>query len=291
MVCGASKGAHEYDAGRAWLPCLTLRLAANNCRRESFTASRSNGRGAAYLGKEQNMGCDIHFYVEVKRDGQWTHHDWEKPYVVGKYSDGSVDFSRMMKDPLYIGRNYVLFSVLADVRNDYGISPIQSVRGLPADVSSAIMDEHTVRVDENHEQATLDRWVAEGYSNRITETSVTDPDDHSASWFTLAELQAFDWSLPISRGGWVDVENFKLFRDSGKPKAWCKSAGGGRIQHVDNATMADRIGLGTAENCFTEVQWTEPLSECVPHFLNDSIPALAKLGNPDDVRIVFWFDN
>lgn len=32
-------------------------------------------------------------------------------------------------------------------------------------------------------------------------------------------------------------------------------------------------------------------SECVGNFLTETIPTLQKLGNDEDVRIVFWFDN
>ena len=34
------------------------------------------------------MGCDIHLYVEVRKNGVWAFHDHEKPYRTGKDEDG-----------------------------------------------------------------------------------------------------------------------------------------------------------------------------------------------------------
>ncbi len=58
------------------------------------------------------MGCDIHLHQEVKINGKWQHY-------------GTPD----------IGRNYRLFALLADVRNDSGIVPISTPRGLPEDIT------------------------------------------------------------------------------------------------------------------------------------------------------------
>ncbi len=130
------------------------------------------------------MGCDIHFYTErftssndyegprdiskdrnnkieeivdgkpsterwvsadkwVKEDGSWTV-DWNKQY--------------------YGGRNYVLFSILADVRG--GEVPIDSPRGIPGDASIGY-------------KYMCEKW---------------DGDAHSHSYFTLDELLRVDWS-------------------------------------------------------------------------------------------------
>ncbi len=130
------------------------------------------------------MGCDIHFYTErftssndyegprdiskdrnnkieeivdgkpsterwvsadkwVKEDGSWTV-DWNKQY--------------------YGGRNYVLFSILADVRGDE--VPIDSPRGIPGDASIGY-------------KYMCEKW---------------DGDAHSHSYFTLDELLRVDWS-------------------------------------------------------------------------------------------------
>jgi hypothetical protein len=67
------------------------------------------------------MGCDIHSFVEVLRDGYWQH----LPDV----------------DPFGDWRNYGIFGFLADVRN-YSHSPvIAEPRGLPDDVSGDVLGE------------------------------------------------------------------------------------------------------------------------------------------------------
>jgi hypothetical protein len=64
------------------------------------------------------MGCDIHAYAEVKRDGRW-------------------EFAQEVFDC----RNYGLFGWLANVRNYSAVPPLSEPRGLPTDVSSQVRDE------------------------------------------------------------------------------------------------------------------------------------------------------
>ena len=62
------------------------------------------------------MGCDIHEYVEVKINGKWV-------YVGG----------------IAIGRNYALFSVLADVRNNGSVGCVTGEpRGIPENVDPVL---------------------------------------------------------------------------------------------------------------------------------------------------------
>lgn len=63
------------------------------------------------------MGCDIHAYAEVKRDGRW-------------------EFGARVFDC----RNYGLFGWLADVRNYSAVPSIAEPRGLPADVSHSVRE-------------------------------------------------------------------------------------------------------------------------------------------------------
>lgn len=68
------------------------------------------------------MGCDIHFTVERRHEGQWVHQPTD----------------------LEISRNYRLFSILAGVRGTE--TPIAPPRGIPADAApetlAAIGDPH-----------------------------------------------------------------------------------------------------------------------------------------------------
>lgn len=56
--------------------------------------------------------------------------------------------------------------------------------------------------------------------------------------------------------------------------------------------MEDKIKLGKSLNdLYTEIEWKESYKSCCLKFYEKTIPALKKLGEPDNVRLVFWFDN
>lgn len=286
------------------------------------------------------MGCDIHFYVEVRKDGKWSRHQFEDKYKKGEPdADGyrETDYSALFEDPLYVHRNYDLFSILADVRNGTGFAgvdtgdgfvPISMPKGVPDDVSPEVMEEFVIRDDdgsEYHTKEVFDKWVRQGSSKRIDEHTVTHPDWHSASHFTVAELLAYDWDRKTKKRGWVDPWNFELFRKNGRPENWSGGISGGRIEHVTNQHLARLIdsgdlkwegpppgpdsfetrpysmevwrnlGAGVGKDLqshyVTLVEWEVPYRDRAGEFLEKTLPALQALGNPDDVRIVFWFDN
>lgn len=63
------------------------------------------------------MGCDIHLFFEGKWKGKWVY--------IKRYSPSN---------------NYNAFALLADVRNDIGIKPINYPKGLPNDISEKIKE-------------------------------------------------------------------------------------------------------------------------------------------------------
>jgi len=116
------------------------------------------------------MGCDIHAHVEVRLDGDWRH-----------YSMPAV------------GRHYLLFAYMADVRN-YGAEPmaVAAPRGLPADASVVTRYE-------------ADQWGVDG---------------HSHSWLTFDEMQEVDRLMQVAcadHPGWA----FHLGREFGWIMADC----------------------------------------------------------------------
>lgn len=130
------------------------------------------------------MGCDIHFYterftssndyegpkdiledrnnrIEEIVDGKPSTERWVSADKWVKGNDGwVVDWN----DLYYGGRNYALFSILADVRGNE--VPIDSPRGIPIDVSVGY------------------RYMCELWAG----------DAHSHSYFTLEELLEVNWS-------------------------------------------------------------------------------------------------
>jgi hypothetical protein len=132
------------------------------------------------------MGCDIHFYVE-----RWTSsnnyggprdlsEDREQKLsevlegVPTKFRWVSADKWQIedgewqidWNDEYYGDRNYYIFGILADVRNDGDVEPINYPKGIPDDASTGYLYK-------------CDQW---------------DSDAHSHSYFTLDELLNVDWS-------------------------------------------------------------------------------------------------
>lgn len=91
------------------------------------------------------MGCDIHFYAERPVGDMWEEIPPPDQYPLGWYVD----------------RNYVLFALLAGVRNN-DQEPISEPRGLPKDVSPEVLAEaeHWGRDGHSHSWLTVDEALA-----------------------------------------------------------------------------------------------------------------------------------
>ena len=108
------------------------------------------------------MGCDIHVYLEkytsVNGENKWVNVDhWQLNPAFG--SDENEREYELIA--FYWGRNYDLFSILAEVRGSY--DPIDDPRGLPEDVTDATRKE-------------FERWGR---------------DAHTPSYYTLKELKDY----------------------------------------------------------------------------------------------------
>ena len=169
------------------------------------------------------MGCDIHSYVEVKQDDVWHRiNDEIFPHDELERKYFKEGFS---EEPLR-WRNYRLFGFLANVRNYSDIPPLAAPRGYPPDGTRDPED---------------------------------DNDRHSASYFTLAELLAFDYDQP--------VEDRRITVQTG-PRSW----DGGRTAEPGGGEMTT-------------------YREFLPKQFFQALDVMARLGEPEDVRLVFNFDN
>lgn len=110
------------------------------------------------------MGCDIHFYVEKKdENGKWVSVD---KWSTDPWECDEQDYIDVKsEDSFYHDRNYLLFGILAHVR-DRRVVSISLPRGLPEDISPEV------------------KKRSDDYGG----------DGHSHSWLTLAELMAYDWN-------------------------------------------------------------------------------------------------
>lgn len=237
------------------------------------------------------MGCDIHLYVEKRENSKWVTADtWYpdnyEPDRVSVYNWGP-HYERL-GGPIYHSRNYDLFAILANVRNDYGFAgvdtgdgfvPIAAPRGIPDDACPEYITE-------------VRRWGGDG---------------HSHSYFTTEELMAYDWTQRAKKRGWVSPREFAKFYLSGKPDDWSGDINGPNVRHVSNGEMLEHITAGRPAftwqdyhampedplmaGLYTQVEWEIAYYEHCQEFLGETMPKLWRIGKPDSVRIVFFFDN
>jgi hypothetical protein len=200
-----------------------------------------------------SMGCDIHLFVEHEA------YDWEKVYRPVKDERGWVENYYG-----YEGRNYDLFAILAGVRRDEP-KPIAEPRGLPEDVSADV-------------KRASEEW---------------DSDGHTHSWYSLAELLAFDWDKPFTaEERWVDATAYDSWDKKGYPPSSC-----GWASHslaLTEGEYADLKGSGKPipERTYIKMNFQLKYRDAAEHFLSTTVERLKELDpDPTKVRIVFWFDN
>lgn len=131
------------------------------------------------------MGCDIHFFVERKSQqlrrqesinkligiDEQLNTEWESAdkWIPNKYYDGVDETNKFeinRSERFYSGRNYALFGILAGVRWQPDCGEISKPKGFPNDASDDVISAYK-------------SWGR---------------DAHSASYFTLKELQDVDWN-------------------------------------------------------------------------------------------------
>ena len=226
------------------------------------------------------MGCDIHLFVEVKKNDKWCYHPVEETCRTGEFWDEDkkqpmTDYDKLFAHPLHVDRNYDLFSILANVRNGYGFAgcltgmgfhPIASPRGVPKNASREYLEQ-------------VAGWGADG---------------HSHSYLTLHELQMFDWDQKTKKIGYVDEKEFKTYLEQGRPESWSGDVGGSAVRRISEEEMKKRVENpqpSDGKSYFCQIKWEIKYRDHCQRFLNETLPALVQLGSPEDVRIVFFFDN
>lgn len=147
------------------------------------------------------MGCDIHPLVQVKRNEKWEH----EPFPDGTW-----------RGP-FRQRDYIFFGVLAGVRC-HDVTPIAEPRGLPDDLDYEVNEDGYVpallNVDLYDDEIPDCLWLGE----------------HSYSWVTLAELDAYPWEealMQVHTNGWDDTSWTRehLAQLAGDTFPWLRSLG------------------------------------------------------------------
>jgi hypothetical protein len=252
------------------------------------------------------MGCDIHPAVEVRRNGVWRYYrpqepcswynevysatqaaDWNAKIIANgwKYKQVQAGDRRNTWDrcktrlpEFFYDRNYRVFAVLGDVRNDEGIDPISQDRGWPND-----MDPRTM--------AKMSK-------------------EHSEGWVTLAELQAYDYDQTITEGGILGEKQYQKHAMTGEPpEGWSGGISGRDIVVLEPAQYSalfespiDLLQSDRKQSLYDSTKsyhirhrWERKLRDQVGAIPDQIVPYLEKLvpkgGTPDDVRLVFDFDS
>lgn len=212
------------------------------------------------------MGCDIHLYVEKRTEKGWEVLKGKNP-LHENFKD-EPEFG--IRDWLYDGRNYSLFAILARVRNRSNLKPISEPRGIPNDASPAILKEK-------------EDWGSDG---------------HSHSWYTFKELLDFDWEgNTVNHEGFVTEAVYKHFKETGDPYPCSEDVHGPRIEKVLNYVMdriiANKYPWEYGKEFYTALHWKTTYGECAEELL-ENIKSFIKekeIIDPQNYRIVFWFDN
>ena len=186
------------------------------------------------------MGCDIHLHAERYEGSRWH-------YLPG------------CPDPV---RNYRLFYVLDDVRNDYDLPTICPPKGIPEDISSELkgaedFKSSIVTIDEDGDE--LSAWLGE----------------HSYSWLTLEELMAFDWCQKCTLHGIVKLRTYFLWdEDSRKyeesPEEWYGGTSGTVVSENEARAIIKAIPGGfrdklaalakpPLDRTYCRTSWTLPI--------------------------------
>lgn len=235
------------------------------------------------------MGTDIHLFVEVRKNGVW--HRVNPPRVMDEFIAELVAahpqdsyYSTCAKVLWYDTRNYSVFAILANVRNGHGFAGvltgegfnfISTPRGLPCDLSVEVRQ----AIDDCGEHGDL--WIG----------------DHSVSWLTLAEIDAFDWKQTTRQCGVIPMADYiqrLLVGDTSRPRSYSGGVFGDGIVVIEetDAKLIATYGMEwPAPKTYVHVWWESLYADAAADFYNDFLPELRKLGAPEDVRIVFGFDS
>lgn len=203
------------------------------------------------------MGCDIHSFAEKrsKETGKWE-------LVHDAFTLDEYDRAREKKDKgnePFDGRNYSVFGFLANVRNYSHCPPIAELKGLPDD--SEYLNGLSEYADPYNRFT--GKPIPESERETIKREIENDYDYHSKTYLTLRELTDFDYD--------------KTFEDRRTTRKTVNQFGG---IIIDGSVEAEE-GAGEM------ITYREHLGKWFFIHLED----LKALGEPDDVRIVFWFDN
>lgn len=260
------------------------------------------------------MGCDIHLWVETRAhaDAPWQ---LRAPEFRCCWCKGR-GYIWVATEPCYFCaggrtvtrfdvRDYLLFAMLAGVRNNHDVAPISEPRGLPPDASDALC---TLLGRSMLEEAPYQKPAVPGREHAY-------PGDHSGSWVTVAEIDRYlDAPRTVTLTGVVALETYRLGwpdvfyaarerieqglipeQKSGLDVSYSHSIWGPGITTIDEALAKQLIAAGapTDPGMYVQATWNKPLVDVVSaDFVRHFLPACRALApRSRNVRLVFNFDS
>ncbi|HLY31406.1 MAG TPA: hypothetical protein VKQ36_10275 [Ktedonobacterales bacterium] len=204
------------------------------------------------------MGTNIMMCAEQRVDSQWR--------LLGPLIDNpdydpaeNPEEPRLKPVEIYDVRNYDLFSILADVRNASDgpgrLDVIAPPRGMPPDLSPEIS-----------------AWVSCFDSDSL----------QTPSWLTLRELLAFDWEHVSNHPTYDQLAGTYVV------DALVRDSSGALVYHLARIEplAGDEFLARPPSPHATYATYAELAGK---KFMEGVLRPLQEAGDPDDVRIVFWF--
>lgn len=240
------------------------------------------------------MGCDIHPVVQRfnSNTSSWEFVNYrpkEFDDVVAakkaaKQKPNDRDRDLLWTNPIWSGlkeRNYTLFAILGNVRNDGDIIPISEERSFPDLFPLKVPKEFYAYGDLYDDYEDADGFVDLGY--------------HSFSYVMLRELIEYPhWNKPFGIDSYyLTPAEFNKWKFQGSPPhvsltrlPWPRE----EYDVTDPAGYACDL-YDKTKKVLIEVKAPFTLADCCRNFYDHTIPWLKTLGGPDEVRIVFGFDS
>lgn len=158
------------------------------------------------------MGCDSHCYLEYYK----------------KQVDPDEKRSVESLGHVRTGRDYLLFALMADVRNEGpgAVIPVSPPKGIPQHPELGWQAEHEYTLyvykdaDEDDERSVTPKqaksWVEDGSSRWMNEekTRISGPDWHSETWLTLPELKKVAERYVEERKASIEKETDPMYRQA-----------------------------------------------------------------------------
>lgn len=225
------------------------------------------------------MGCDIHLVTQVRETAESPWREVEVAYTcpdcdgTGEVEHRMPEYRRCLdcggtgKAKGYNRRNYDVFGQLADVRNGRGFAGVKTGEGfVPISQPRGLPDGFVPPDPENDEG-----WLG----------------DHSFSWLTLAELLAYDVERQTGKQGVLSKSEWEAWDRKGRPPSYSGNVVGSAVTVVSDEVARE----GKVSFTHVRVRWGSSYRDAGGIFWSAFVPALTRLGAPENVRIVFGFDS